>query len=406
MSLIRVPFAESGDKNTVPVAAQSDGSVSYVQGYPLAYSLDPETDAGAKRIERLKMNQLFFDITSAIQEIQQNGVKPFITAAENGGSAFSYGIGALTMLNGTVYQSLTAANTGTPGSSPNWAPLANSINSVPVITQATASDLNLITTTGIYGVTAAAANAPLAQTAVLEHYERVQGSARVQVWHCVSASAGVSNTHFIRTGTGAPGSVVWTGWLQLASTADVATRAALNGNVANDFAVRNSGDTNNAVNNARLEFRLSNYAALAGNAAQAFAMANNGTGANGVNNDRLNFVLQGYAFKGGDAGQGFAVAGGTAANSAVAYGQFQSGNNANGAWVKLPGGGMWSRQNLTLAANATTQWNFPTGFPSAPAVFITAINGPFQCWLNGIGANNCGIFNNGAALNVNLLAIY
>lgn len=441
MAYIRVPFADSGDKAAIPVASQPDGSVSFVQGYPLAYSLDPLTDTGAKRIERLKMNQLFYDITRAVQEIQQNGVKPFITSEENGGSAFSYGAGALVMYNGAIYQSLVSANTALPTVATNWAPLSNSANAVPVINPAIASDLNLITITGIYSTTAAAANSPLPQTAVLEHYERAQGSARVQIWHCVSSSASVANLHFVRIGTGTAGSVVWSGWKQLATTADVALRALLNGDVANDFAVRNSGELNNAVSNARLNFVLGGYASLNGNAAQAFAMSNSGVGSNGVNNDRLNSVLLGYAFKGGDAAQAFAMAnsgngpagvnndrlnfvlqsyaavggnqftpfsvgGATAATQAVRLDQFQSGNNGNGAWVKLPGGGMWARQNLTLAANGTTQWNFPATFPSAPAVFITAINGPFQCWLIGVGPNNCSIFNNGQALNVNLLAIY
>lgn len=182
--------------------------------------------------------------------------------------------------------------------------------------------------------------------------------------------------------------------------------AAKNGNVANDFAVRNSGDASNAVNNARLSFVLTSYAALNGNATQAFAMSNSGTGSNGVNNDRLNFVLQSYAAVAGNQFTPFNVGGATTGAHAVRLDQFQSGNNGNGAWIKLPGGAMWGRQNLNLAANATTTWTYPATFVSAPAVFITAINGPFQCWLNGVGPSNCGIFNNGPALNVNLLAIY
>lgn len=182
--------------------------------------------------------------------------------------------------------------------------------------------------------------------------------------------------------------------------------AAKNGNVANDFAVRNSSATNNAVNNERLNFVLGGYATRNGNASQAFAMANSGTGTNGVNNDRLNFVLQSYAAISGNQFTPFSVGGATLGTQAVRLDQFQSGNNGNGAWVRLPGGPMWCRQNLSLAANAATTWTYPATFLSPPAVFITAINGPFQCWLNGVGFSNCGIFNNGAALNVNLLAIY
>lgn len=151
---------------------------------------------------------------------------------------------------------------------------------------------------------------------------------------------------------------------------------------------------------------LNAKADLGGNANQDFQMANSGTGNRGVNNDRLNYVLQSYAAVAGNQYTPFSVGGATNAAHAVRLDQFQSGVNGNGAWTKLPGGGQWCRQNLTLAANGTTTWTFPAGFSAAPAVFVTAINGAFQCWLNGIGANNCGIYNNGAALNVNLLAVW
>lgn len=125
MAYIRVPFADSGDKSAVPVASQTDGSVSFVQGYPVAYSLNPETDTGAKRIERPKMNFLFNAITAAIQEIQQTGIKPYITATENGGTAFAYALGAVVMYNGVIYQSLVANNDQLPTVTANWSPVTN-----------------------------------------------------------------------------------------------------------------------------------------------------------------------------------------------------------------------------------------------------------------------------------------
>ncbi|MEN4547648.1 hypothetical protein [Pantoea agglomerans] len=173
------------------------------------------------------------------------------------------------------------------------------------------------------------------------------------------------------------------------------------------FRVSSAPDDNNAaVPVSLLSSGLRQKASLNGDAAQAFKMANNGTGSYGVNNDRLNFVLQSYAALAGNQFTQFSVGGATSAAHAVRLDQFQSGTNGNGAWTKMPGGGQWCRQNLTLAANTTTTWTFPAGFSAAPAVFVTAINGAFQCWLNGIGANNCGIFNNGTALNVNLLAMW
>nr|WP_249417048.1 tail fiber protein [Citrobacter freundii] len=120
-SFIKVPFASSGDKVAVP-DTDTGGGVNMTQGYGQAYSLDPATDPSAKRIERDKMNWLFNRITQAINEIQSGGVAPFITSADNGGSAFSYGKGALVSLGGVVYQSLVASNTSTPPGA-NWSAL-------------------------------------------------------------------------------------------------------------------------------------------------------------------------------------------------------------------------------------------------------------------------------------------
>jgi len=124
-SLIKVPFADSGDKTSVP-ETDGGGSVNMTQGYGQAYSLDPATDPSAKRIEREKMNWLFYIITKAINELQVSGVAPFITSEDNGGSAFSYGKGAIVSLGGVVYQSLVAGNTTTPPSD-NWAAIPEKI---------------------------------------------------------------------------------------------------------------------------------------------------------------------------------------------------------------------------------------------------------------------------------------
>lgn len=112
-------FGSSGDLITVPDPIQIDGSISYAQGWGADYELD-ESIPGALDISRAQTNQLFFDITSAIQNYQQHGTPPFITSAMNGGSPFSYGIGDRVIKSGVVYTSITASNTSTPPSA-NWA---------------------------------------------------------------------------------------------------------------------------------------------------------------------------------------------------------------------------------------------------------------------------------------------
>lgn len=109
-------FGVDGTLTTVPDAVQSDGSVSYTQGYGPDYQLTPGT-SGAKYPGIGDINQIFNDITTALQQYQQNGIPPFITSAMNGGTAFSYAKYATVLYNGTAYISNTAANTDTPPSS-------------------------------------------------------------------------------------------------------------------------------------------------------------------------------------------------------------------------------------------------------------------------------------------------
>lgn len=98
------PFGTLGDRAEIPLTAQIDGSVSYEQGYPFGYDLD-YTDPNAKDISRSKMNQLFYDITNAIREIQQGGVSEW---SEEGKP---YKINSLVYApDGTIKQSLIANN--------------------------------------------------------------------------------------------------------------------------------------------------------------------------------------------------------------------------------------------------------------------------------------------------------
>ena len=121
---IRVPFATSGDKTTVPVASQVDGSVSYTDGYGIDYGLPIDSDPDALPIERTKFNQLMNDLTSAIQQYRIFSTPDFITTAATGGTPFSYskyvrvrydpGTGPL------VYESFIDSNTDLPTVTTSW----------------------------------------------------------------------------------------------------------------------------------------------------------------------------------------------------------------------------------------------------------------------------------------------
>lgn len=123
----KVPFAVSGDVSPIPDPAQVDGTMSYTAGYPIDYELDPTSDPDAKRIERDKMNQLFFDITSNILQYQTWGNPQFVTTAQNGGTPVSYAKGAFVLYDAgaglALYGSLVANNTVLPGSdATKWLP--------------------------------------------------------------------------------------------------------------------------------------------------------------------------------------------------------------------------------------------------------------------------------------------
>ena len=123
LKFFRTPFATGGDKTAVPDAIDLSGNVSYQEGYGFDYQRQ-STDPARKVIERDKMNELFFDTTTAIAELQAQGVPDFITSALNGGSAYSYAINALVRwTDGAVYQSLAATNTATPADATKWAKL-------------------------------------------------------------------------------------------------------------------------------------------------------------------------------------------------------------------------------------------------------------------------------------------
>lgn len=110
------PFGASGELATIPDAVQVDGSVSYASGWGIDYTLI-NTNPSYKSIPWGQFNQLFFDITTAIQNWQQNTIAPFITTSMNGGTPYSYPQYAMVLSGGIAYQSNTGSNTDTPPSS-------------------------------------------------------------------------------------------------------------------------------------------------------------------------------------------------------------------------------------------------------------------------------------------------
>ena len=113
-------WAASGTKTAIPDAADPSGLVSYLQGWTTPYTLAPSNPA-YQPVPQAQSNQVLYDITAAIQQLQQNGAPPFITTAMNGGvNPFSYSLGAIVNSGGQNWLSIVANNTGIPGSSAGW----------------------------------------------------------------------------------------------------------------------------------------------------------------------------------------------------------------------------------------------------------------------------------------------
>lgn len=123
---IQVPFANSGDKEDIPTAADPSGAISWTQGYGPDYQRDLETDPLAKPIKRSDMNQLFFAVSAAVKAWQELCFPDWIPAIESGGIQLPYPVGAVVgfTVSGsrTLFVNTVANNTTSPGAGGGWVP--------------------------------------------------------------------------------------------------------------------------------------------------------------------------------------------------------------------------------------------------------------------------------------------
>ena len=119
------PFAVSGDRAAVPTTdpATTPDPVSYQAGFTDYYELILGTDPNALPVPREQSNQIYFDITSNIQQYQTQGTPAWITAAQNnpGGvpTSYPYPIFARVAYDDgsgmKLYENQVPGNTVTPG---------------------------------------------------------------------------------------------------------------------------------------------------------------------------------------------------------------------------------------------------------------------------------------------------
>lgn len=113
------PFGVDGTLATIPDPTQLSGVMSYQEGFGVDYQLI-DTDPASLNIPRDQFNQLMFDVTGAIQQLQQNGFPVHVTSAMNDGSPFPYTVNSFVRAtDNNVYYSLINGNTDVPPSA-NW----------------------------------------------------------------------------------------------------------------------------------------------------------------------------------------------------------------------------------------------------------------------------------------------
>lgn len=125
--LFTAPFARSGDKEQIPDQQQLDGSVSYESGFGPDYERQLEVDPSAKNINRRAFNDLMFDTTNALQEMQGGfGVSTYNLAFAQNLPGGGYPVGAvIPRADGRgLWVNITVANTSNPDTGgAGWLPL-------------------------------------------------------------------------------------------------------------------------------------------------------------------------------------------------------------------------------------------------------------------------------------------
>lgn len=109
-----IPFATSGDRATIPEAAQPSGVISWTQGFGPDYERDPATDPLAKRVPRDETNEYLYQITNVLRWLQLYGLPEWYDV-DGSGNDVSYPIGARVRHNDLTWVSTAATNTTTPG---------------------------------------------------------------------------------------------------------------------------------------------------------------------------------------------------------------------------------------------------------------------------------------------------
>ena len=133
------PFADSGDKNSIPDSSGSIGFASWQEGFP-AITSEPFASGGVAP-KRADFNGVFNALSAAIFWNQQGGVYAYDNTTD-------YDVGNVVAYNGDLYQCLVAngpsSSVKAPSDTSIWAILANAHNALLLNADQTLTSSKLI----------------------------------------------------------------------------------------------------------------------------------------------------------------------------------------------------------------------------------------------------------------------
>ena len=120
----KFPFGITGDRAVIPDEAQPSQVVSYEAGFTPPYEL-AQPNPAAYDIPRDSSNELYYQMTLALQQYQVDGFPDFVTTADNLGVPYPYNYNAICRFddgaNGVrLYRSLVNSNVSLPTDIETW----------------------------------------------------------------------------------------------------------------------------------------------------------------------------------------------------------------------------------------------------------------------------------------------
>lgn len=119
------PFAVDGDAGTISPTGSNSTPVNYQYGWTVPYEY-PSTNPSYLPVPRTSFNQVLFDVTSAIQQLQLQGYPLWVSSGAGGPPGYllysyvAYDAGSGIQIWESQYGSLGSPNTSTPGADGNW----------------------------------------------------------------------------------------------------------------------------------------------------------------------------------------------------------------------------------------------------------------------------------------------